>query len=182
MGLPKLPPAGTHALQVDGRLDIASFRLYEDPMLDWILAVYNAIRYFGSDEPYQETGTIHLTLEAGRHYVAAVPIRSGDLQIIYGGAKRPVYTNPDGSQYSTFGGTTILITYQASGGVRIRNEAESDVLLTVTFQIVYIKYLKNNFLMAGQQILYPDIEAVRTLLSDVRQTEEAASFTGFNRL
>jgi hypothetical protein len=42
--------------------------------------------------------------------------------------------------------------------------------------------LPDDFLMAGQQILYPDIEAVRTLLADVRQTEDAVSFTGFNRL
>jgi hypothetical protein len=69
-----LKPEGVAALQVAGRFDIASYALYDDPMLDWILMVYNGIKKIGYEEGLDVKRTINLTLDAGE---------SEDLDVIF---------------------------------------------------------------------------------------------------
>jgi hypothetical protein len=64
-GILALTPEGVAALQVAGRFDIASYALYNDPMLDWVLMVYNGIRAIGYEEGLDVKRTINLTLDAG---------------------------------------------------------------------------------------------------------------------
>lgn len=184
-GLLKLTAEGKHTMQLDGRLDIASWKIYGDPMLDWVLAVYNGIKRVGSDVPLRVRQTISLTLYS-RHSsesqeIVKKSIRKEDVRIVFGGLTYSLVTQPDDSLTVSFSGgpnPDIRLTWTVDGTVLVKNESVN----IYSFQIFYFDYVRDLFLMAGQEIIYPNIDDVRGVLQKVQAQDQAEDFTGFARL
>lgn len=177
----KLKAAGQYAMQLDGRLDVAAWNIYGDPMLDWVLAVYNGARRVGSDSIMQETATLIVALAAGETTSVTAPIRKGDLGIAYEGSSVTVEDEPDGSKQADLAGSgeaDVRFVWDASGAVTIINLSAFDWEIQAT----YFKYFTDDYLMAGTMLKYPAIEDVRNALSSSEAKVQAQSFTGFARL
>ena len=177
----KLKAAGSYAMQLDGRLDVAAWNIYGDPMLDWVLAVYNGARRVGSDEVQKATATAEIALAAGESVDITAPIRKADLGIVYEGESIIVTDGPDGSKQANLDGSgevDVRFVWNAYGAVTVMNLSSFDWEIQAT----YFKYFKDEYLMAGAIIMYPAIEDIRSALAASEAKAQAQQFTGFARL
>jgi len=175
----KLKPAGVHSMQKDGRLDIASYQIYDNPQLDWVLLVYNGIKHVGSDVPTQNTKAINLTLDGGESNLFDVPLLAADMIFVWNGTAQPIFNNQIGYYVILDGGTDpeIYIIFNSNGTVTIRNVSTN----RYTFSVSYIERVNDDYLMTGQQILFPDYRATLKLVQQINAESERA-VSGFARL
>jgi hypothetical protein len=176
-----LPAAGSHAMQLDGRLDVASWNIYGTAELDWVLAVYNGAKGVGSDVPLRESAEAVVKLAAGRFMGLTAPIHKEDISASCLGEAVALVAGPEGTVQADLdgdGNPDIRIAWAASGMVVVSNIGafEWEVVLS------YYRYLTDESLMAGQTLTYPSIADVSKALSDSVNKEQAKTFTGFARL
>lgn len=185
----KLPAAGVHSMQRDGRLDIASYRIYGTPQLDWILMIYNGLMRVGSDEPKQLTKSLNLTLAGGESNIFDDSLKHGELVFSWddpdddpdtGPQAVPIYTNGTGDYVVLNGGIDpeIYIIYNSNGSVTISNVSA----IQYTFVISYIERVTDDALMTGQQLLYPDYESTLKLVKKSNVSTQQSKYAGFTRL
>jgi hypothetical protein len=175
----KLKPAGVHAMQRDGRLDIASYQIYDNPQLDWVLMVYNGIKHVGSDAPTKNTKAINLTLDGGESNLFNVPMLPADMIFVWNGISQPILSNQTGYYVVLNGGSDpeIYIIFNSNGTITISNVSAT----RYTFSISYVERISDDYLMTGQQILFPDYQATLKLIQQIN-SESERSVSGFARL
>jgi hypothetical protein len=176
----KLKAAGTHAIKVDGRLDIASHQIYGNPQLDWILQIYNGIKSIGSDEPIESRKAVYLTLLPDERSLQDVPIRHDDIIFTYNGAAYPVYTDISGRDYVDLDGDLlpdIYIIYNNNRSITFWNDSS----VKYFFQVSYIERTTSDYIMAGYQILYPDYQDLLALVREINSKADVET-SGFARL
>lgn len=177
----KLKVAGVHSMRLDGRLDTASYQIYNgNPQLDWILMVYNGIKHIGSDEPVENRKAVYLTLLPDERSLQDVPIRHDDIIFTYNGERYPVYTDGQGRDYVDLDGDTIpdiYIIYNVNGSITFWNDSS----VKYYFQVSYIERTTSDYLMVGHQLLYPSYNDLLALVREINADDEKAN-TGFARL
>lgn len=176
-----LPATGSHAMQLDGRLDVASWNIYGTRLLDWVLAVYNGVKHVGSDEVLAESANIPLSVAKGTNLKITALIRKQDLAIAYDGQLKIVSDGPDGSKQADLNGNGIpdvRFVWNESGTVTVYNIGTFDWTIEASF----FRYFTDTTLMAGQVISYPSVDSIRFALENATAKVAAQSFTGFARL
>ena len=177
----KLAPAGIHYLRVDGRFDIASKQIYGDPMLDWILMVYNRIRRLGNLELRESAQVFTYTLEIGESSVTDVPLKFSTTDILdVDHNKLPKYLDGQGRLYTDVNGdfsNDLLITFTTTGAI----VANSDLNLPISFFLVHREIVQDDFMAAGTMLSFPARRDIEAALKSATKEERKVS-TGFGRL
>ena len=179
--LPKLKVEGKHALAIAGRFDIASHQIYGDPQLDWILMVYNGIKRIGNSEGLNKKKTINLTLDPLEDTRLDVELQAENTTIIYGGEEKTGAIDTQGRLEVDLNGDgtyDIRITFNDVGTIDVENLAS----VRYHFQIVYTTLIVDDYLDAGHEILYPNIDDVKQLLQTSVAEGQEQTVTGFARL
>jgi len=176
----KLPPAGVHSMQRDGRLDIASYQIYNTPQLDWILMLYNGIKHVGSDEPVQVTKAVHLTLTGGESDLFDVPMRPEDMLFVWNSIAQPIFNNQLGYYVILNGGADpeIYIIFNNNKSITIKNVSA----ITYSFSVSYIERQTDDYLMPGHQLLFPNYDDALKLVQKLTEQTQQTQFSGFARL
>jgi hypothetical protein len=178
--LTALPIAGTYAMQVGGRVDIASLEIYRDPMFDWVLLLYNHIRHIGSDEGYSVKKTATYATLSGETELLEAILTPGTYSVLYmdGTAQKEaaLSQNIDGSTNVAFGGPPILlISYEYHTFIKNISGSEQ------SYVVAYPEIVYDDTLAPGTILNYPDALAVNKILAE-ESREVVNAVTGFARL
>lgn len=178
--IPKLPAEGKHAIQVGGRLDIASFQIYQTHMLEWVLLVYNGIHTMGTGDFNPNRQSAEFSLEPQEQKVYALTLPYESVQVLNeNGDDVPTLQDPQGRTYADADGNgtndlRITVHEQTS---TVENTQLSG---TIKGRIVYIQQEESNILGQGYEIIYPSKLDIENLLAE--QEEISEEDEGFDRL
>jgi len=183
--LPNLTALGLYSLKVDGRIDIASYDLYEDPMLDWVLLLYNKIKRIGTNTVSTIKKVLPLSIDArdGDVYdrqTYDLGLAVGNFEVISNGDTIPTYQDPQGNTYADVDQDSVndlYIEYGTRGATVITNTS----LVDIDCSIAYTDRSVDNTLAKGYQLAYPSQSDIDTLLARVL-VENQEQVSGFSRL
>lgn len=185
-----LIPAGSYTLQLPGRLDVASNNIYNTPLLDWVLIIYNNIFSIGYDQGEQVPASLSLTLSpantAGFTYVTESPLTSGNTQVLYTDID---FLEKVATPYSTanpyifnygFGSSSpavLSIDFTPTANPRLTNLSNN----TISFRAAYTDTLFTSELDVGTILQYPSITGINAILQKAVATEDTSNLS-FSRL
>jgi len=172
-GLLALVPKGTAALQLSGRFDIMSQKLYGTAQLAWMLMIYNSVRQIGYEEGRLVHKSVGYTLDAYEVVNSDINLVGQTIEVLSTVATveqvlaKKTINEAEGAMYfdlETDGTNEIMIT-QSQNTTRIENLSATQQSITLAYaEMVYSDYLSEGTLMS-----YPSKEDVDNLLNEVLQ-------------
>ncbi len=184
-----LKPVGQHALQVNGRFDIASFAIYGTSELDWILMVYNGIKRIGNFTGKDIKRTISLKLSPQQQFVVQVALSHDNLEIVANGVVIPKFLDVEQRTIADADGdgvNDVRITFTATGAVIENTEIvipSVQLLLANVFSVTAddtITRSSGNFdtdgFTTGQHLIVKGFSNAANNINKVRITNVQPSF------